>query len=70
MNKFIKEANARKVMMMLHHCYQIRVSDVASKLYINKDKARRLLDWMVLNGLIKKKVIKYAGNANLNVYSR
>lgn len=70
MNKFIKEANASKVMMMMHHCYQIRVSDVASKLYINKDKARRLLDWMVLNGLIKKKVIKYAGNANLNVYSR
>lgn len=70
MNKFIKKANASKVMMMLHHCYQIRVSDVASKLYINKDKARRLLDWMVLNGLIKKKVIKYAGNAILNVYSR
>ena len=37
---------------------------------INKDKARRLLDWMVLNGLIKKKVIKYAGNANLNVYEK
>lgn len=70
MNKYVREVMANKVLMMLHHCYQIRVSDVASKLYINKDKARRLLDWMVLNGLVKKKVIRYAGNANLNVYSR
>lgn len=70
MNKYVKEVMADKVLMMLNHCYQIRVSDVASKLYINKDKARRLLDWMVLNGFIKKKVIRYAGNANLNIYEK
>lgn len=70
MNKYVREVMANKVLMMLHRCYQIRVSDVASKLYINKDKARRLLDWMALNGLIKKKVIRYAGNANLNVYEK
>lgn len=70
MNKYVREVMANKVLMMLNHCYQIRVSDVASKLYINKDKARRLLDWMVLNGMIKKKVIRYAGNANLNVYEK
>ena len=70
MNKYVREIMANKVLMMLHHCYQIRVSDVASKLYINKDKARRLLDWMVSQGYIRKKVIKYVGNANLNVYTR
>lgn len=70
MNKYVREVMADKVLMMLNHCYQIRVSDVASKLYINKNKARRLLDWMVLYGMIKKKVIRYAGNANLNVYEK
>lgn len=70
MNKFEKEVNANKVMMMLVNNPQIRVSDVASKLYLNKDKARRLLDWMVREGYIKKRTIKYAGNASLNVYNR
>lgn len=70
MNKFLKEAKAGIIMPMLRNNPQIRVSDVASKLYLNKDKARRLLDWMVKEGYIKKRTIKYAGNANLNVYTR
>ena len=70
MNKFEKEVNANHVMMMLVNNPQLRVSDVASKLYLNKDKARRLLDWMVNQGYIRKKVIKYVGNANLNVYTK
>lgn len=70
MNKFEREAKASIVMMMLHCNLQLRVSDVSSQLYINKDKARRLLDWMVLQGYLKKKVIKHVGNANLNVYTR
>ena len=70
MNKFEKEVNANRIMLMLTLNRQIRVSDVASQLYLNKDKARRLLDWMVQQGYIKKKVIKYVGNANLNVYTR
>lgn len=70
MNKFEKEVNANQVLMMLVNDPQIRVSDVASKLYLNKDKARRLLDWMVSEGYIKKRTIKYAGNASLNVYNR
>lgn len=70
MNKFEKEVNAKQVMMMLVNNPQIRVSDVASKLYLNKDKARRLLDWMVYQGYIKKRTIKYVGNASLNVYSK
>ena len=70
MNKFQREANASKVMMMLHCNLQLRVSDVASQLYINKDKARRLLDWMACQGYLKKKVIRYIGNANLNVYTK
>lgn len=70
MNKFEKEVNANSIMMMLTINPQIRVSDVASKLYLNKDKARRLLDWMVYQGYIKKRVIKFVGNANMNVYTR
>lgn len=70
MNKFEKEVNANQVMLMLVNNPQIRVSDVASKLYLNKDKARRLLDWMVYQGNIKKRTIKYVGNANLNVYTK
>lgn len=70
MNRFEKEVNANRIMLMLVQNPQIRVADVASLLYINKDKARRLLDWMVHQGYIKKKVIKYVGNANMNVYTR
>ena len=70
MNKFQKEVNANTIMLILTQNPQIRVSDVASKLYINKDKARRLLDWMVYQGYIKKRVIKFVGNANMNVYTR
>ena len=70
MNKFQKEVNAKSIMLMLTQNPQIRVSDVASKLYLNKDKARRLLDWMVFQGYLKKKVIRYAGNARMNVYTR
>lgn len=70
MNKFQKEVNANRIMLMLTQNPQIRVSDVASALYLNKDKARRLLDWMVYQGYIKKRVIKFVGNVNMNVYTR
>ena len=70
MNKLEKEVNKNKIMLMLVNNPQIRVADVASMLYLNKDKARRLLDWMVYQGCIKKRTIKYVGNANLNVYTR
>lgn len=70
MNITEKKIFAHRIMLMLNNNPQIRVSDVASLLYINKDKARRLLDWMVNQGYIKKKVIKYVGNANLNMYTR
>lgn len=70
MNITEKKAGANVIWEMLSRNPQIRVADVASILYINKDKARRLLDWMVCQGYIKKKVIRYAGNANLNVYEK
>ena len=70
MNNSEKKIFAHRIMLMFNNNQQIRVSDVASLLYINKDKARRLLDWMVEQGYCNKKVIKYVGNANLNVYTR
>lgn len=70
MRRFEKELKADLIMQMLLLNPQIRVCDVASRFYLNKDKARRLLDWMVYQGYIKKRVIKYVGNANMNVYTR
>ena len=49
---------------------QISVKDVAAKLRINRDKARRLLDWMVSQGYIIKQTIKFDYNVKMNVYSR
>lgn len=70
MNMTEKKAAANVIWELLSRNPQIRVADVASILYISKDKARRLLDWMVYQGYIKKRTIKYVGNASLNVYSK
>lgn len=70
MNITEKKIFAHRIMLMFNNNPQIRVADVASLLYINKDKARRLLDCMVYQGYIKKRTIKYVGNVNLNVYTR
>lgn len=70
MNKNAKEHYAERIMVLINRRNQIRVSEVASWLYLNKDRVRRLLDWMVSEGYINKKTIKFAGNANMNVYTR
>ena len=70
MDKNAKKYYADRIMIFINRRGQIRVKDVASWLYLNKDRARRLLDWMVTDGYITKKTIKYAGNANMNVYSK
>ena len=70
MDKQLKEANANIVLAMLRSNPQISVKDVAAELYINKDKARRLLDWMVSEGTILKQTIKFDYNVKMNVYSR
>lgn len=70
MNRQLKEASANIVLTMLRSNPQISVKDVAIKLRINRDKARRLLDWMVAQGDIIKKTIKFDYNVIMNVYSR
>lgn len=70
MDRQQKESSANIILTMLRSNPQIRVKDVATKLYINKDKARRLLDWMVAQGYIIKKTIKFDYNVIMNVYSR
>ena len=70
MDRQLKETNANIVLAMLRSNPQINVKDVATKLYINKDKARRLLDWMVSEGYIIKQTIKFDYNVKMNVYSR
>lgn len=70
MDRQQKEASANIVLTMLRSNPQISVKDVATKLKINRDKARRLLDWMVAQGYIIKKTIKFDYNVIMNVYSR
>lgn len=70
MDRQLKEASANIVLTMLRSNPQISVKDVAIKLRINRDKARRLLDWMVAQGDIIKKTIKFDYNVIMNVYSR
>lgn len=70
MDRQQKESNANIILTMLRSNPQINVKDVAAKLYINKDKARRLLDWMVSQGYIIKKTMKFDYNVKMNVYSR
>lgn len=70
MDRQQKESSANIVLTMLRSNPQINVKDVAIKLKINRDKARRLLDWMVSQGYIIKQTIKFDYNVMMNVYSR
>ena len=70
MDRQQKESSANIILTMLRSNPQISVKDVAAELYINKDKARRLLDWMVSEGTILKQTIKFDYNVKMNVYSR
>lgn len=70
MDRQLKESSANIILTMLRSNPQINVKDVATKLRINRDKARRLLDWMVSQGYIIKQKIKFDYNVKMNVYSR
>lgn len=70
MDRQQKESSANIVLTMLRSNPQINVKDVATKLRINRDKARRLLDWMVSQGYIIKQTIKFDYNVMMNVYGR
>lgn len=70
MNKNAKEFYRDRILLRLEKQGSIRVSETASWLFLNKKRVRRLLDWMVSAGYLNKKTIKYAGNANMNVYTR
>lgn len=70
MDRQQKESSANIVLTIMRNNPQISVKDVAAKLRIKRDKARRLLDWMVAQGYIIKKTIKFDYNVRMNVYSR
>ena len=70
MDRQQKESNANIILAMLRSNPQINVEDVATRLIINKDKARRLLNWMVSEGYIVKRTIRFGYNVKMNVYSR
>lgn len=70
MDRQQKESNANIILAMLRSNPQINVEDVATRLIINKDKARRLLNWMVSEGYIVKRTIRFGYNVKMKVYSR
>lgn len=70
MDRQLKESSANIVLTMLRSNPQISVEDVATKLKINRDKARRLLNWMVSEGYIIKRTIRFGYNVKMKVYSR
>ena len=70
MNRQQKESSADLILTMMRSNPQISVEDVAAKLCINKDKAKRLLNWMVSEGYIVKRTIRFGYNIKRKVYSR
>ena len=70
MDRQLKESSANIILTMMRSNPQINVEDVASRLSINKDKARRLLNWMISEGYIVKRTIRFGYNVKMNVYSR
>lgn len=70
MDRQQKESSANLILTMLRSNPQISVEDVAAKLCINRDKARRLLNWMVTEGYIVKRTIRFGYNVKMKVYSR
>lgn len=70
MDRQLKESSANIVLTMLRSNPQISVEDVASKLKINRDKAKRLLNWMISEGYIIKRTIRFGYNVKMKVYSR
>ena len=70
MDRQLKESSANIVLTMLRSNPQISVEDVATRLRINRDKARRLLNWMISEGYIIKRTIRFGYNVKMKVYSR
>lgn len=70
MDRQQKESSANIVLTMMRSNPQISVEDVAAKLRINRDKARRLLNWMVSEGYIIKRTIRFGYNVKMNVYNK
>lgn len=70
MDRQQKESSANIVLTMLRNNPQLNVNDVAARLKINKDKARRLLNWMISEGYIVKRTIRFGYNVKMNVYSK
>lgn len=69
MDRQLKESSANIILTMLKSNPQISVEEVAERLCINRDKARRLLNWMVSEGYIIKRTIRFGYNVKMKVYS-
>ena len=61
---------AQQVMYLLEQDTYLRVSFVSSKLMVSKQTTRRILNAMVKDCILKKKLKLYSGNAYEYLYSR
>lgn len=64
-----KQLRASMILGAIKQNEKVRVSDIASRLYISKQKARRALNIMVIMGILQMERYHYAGNADICVYS-
>lgn len=60
----------KKILSVIRDNEKVRVSDVASRLYISKQTARRYLRALEIMNLIKVEKYHYVGNADICVYSK
>ena len=61
---------AQQVMYLLEQDTYLRVSYVSSKLMVSKQTTRRILNAMVKDCILRKKLKLYGGNAYEYLYSR
>lgn len=65
-----KKVTVEKIMSVIQPNEKVRVSDIASRLYIDNQKARRWLNKLVSYELLKMEKYHYVGNADICVYSK
>lgn len=65
-----KKVTAAQILDAIKLNEKVRVTDIASRLYINKQTARRALNIMVRMGVLQMERYKYVGNADICVYSK
>lgn len=65
-----RKVTAAQILDAMKPNEKVRVSDISSRLYLNKQTARRALNMMVKMGVLEMERYKYVGNADICVYRK